>query len=195
MGQSTSTPLQETDATHGITVTTAVAASTNPQPMDDADTKDIVMIEKPAARDSSLEADNIGVSTPPTGVRSARSESVPAGDAPITTQSELDAALASIGDPASVTNLTLVFSHKRPIADVTLLNEYGLISDDVSDPYDDHAKNAFSLNALSAFTSLTVLSVTTDDGCCHPLFLAVPRSAWARLSSLEGNWATFRIVD
>lgn len=192
MGQSTSAPLQETEADENASTTMSTP------PTDDADIKDIVMIEKPNAPVSSPEpASACGgdIGAMPAGTRLARSESVPVDGTPIATQGELDAALASISQPANVTNLTLLFSHESPIADATLLNKHGLIRDDVADPYDDYAKNAFSLGALSAFTSLSVLSVDMDDGCCHPVFLTVPRAAWSRLSCVEGDWATFRITD
>nr|UDO48130.1 hypothetical protein [Pandoravirus massiliensis] len=187
MGQSTSTPLPETT-------------------MDDTvdDVKDIVMIEKqspselptttsPATESVSAPTD---AAAPPVADGGVRSESVPADGSPIITQGALDAALAAIHDPASVTKVTVFFSHKVPIADAALLDEHGFIKDEkLDDAYDDHAKNAFHLNALSAFARLSELHIEMDDGCCHPVFLTVPRAAWSRLALVSGDWATFRVLD
>nr|UMO79319.1 hypothetical protein [Pandoravirus aubagnensis] len=190
MGQSTSTPLPDGSADDAIAI-------------DNADIKDMVMIEKPTILESVPTAaatesapGSVEIGTTPTVNVPERSESAPADGTPITTQSALDAALTAIQDPASVTKLEILFSHKNPIADATLLDRYGLIKDEhIETAYDDHAKNAFDLSALSAFTRLSILCVTMGDGCCHPAFVVVPRAVWSRLSLVTGDWATFRVID
>ncbi|BCU03344.1 hypothetical protein [Pandoravirus japonicus] len=111
-------------------------------------------------------------------------------------QADLDAALASVPDPAGVTSLSIEFSHKRPIANASLLDKHDMIPDEISEQvYGDHATNAYRLTALSAFTALRSIDIHTDDGCPHPIFVSIPRSVWSMLDVVTGNWATFVVLD
>lgn len=111
-------------------------------------------------------------------------------------QADLDAALASVPEPAGVTSLSIEFSHKRPIANASLLDKHDMIPDEISEQvYGDHATNAYRLTALSAFTTLRSIDIHTDDGCPHPIFVSIPRSVWSMLGVVTGNWATFVVLD
>ncbi|AGO83569.1 hypothetical protein psal_cds_120 [Pandoravirus salinus] len=122
---------------------------------------------------------------------------VPSGDRlPVASQADLDAALASIAEPTAVTALMIGFSHKRPIANASLLDKYDMIPDGTAAAvYADHAANAYRLAGLSAFTALKRIDITTDDGCPHPIFVSIPRAVWSALDAVDGDWTKFVIVD
>ncbi|AGO82090.2 hypothetical protein pdul_cds_166 [Pandoravirus dulcis] len=111
-------------------------------------------------------------------------------------QADLDAALASVPDPAAVTSLSIGFSHKRPIANASLLDKHDMIPDEIAEAvYEDHVTNAYRLAALSTFTALRSINIHTDDGCPHPIFVSIPRSVWSALEVVTGDWTTFAVLD
>nr|UMO79069.1 hypothetical protein [Pandoravirus belohorizontensis] len=120
---------------------------------------------------------------------------VPAEGA-VTSQADLDAALATIADPAAVTALRINFSHTRPIANASLLDQYDMIPDGTAGTvYADHATNAYRLTGLSAFAALRTIEIATDDGCPHPVFVSIPRAVWSALDTVGGDWTKFVVLD